>query len=157
MFFAEGVENCLLPWLFDVLPMLLHVSLFLFFAGLVVLLSNVNIAIFKLIMSWVGLCMAIYGWITFTPLFRHDSPYYTPLSSPAWHIVTGIQFLTFRALRELTYLDCFSNDVYGRLRSMEEKYRTLLIWGIQKAAERTALNSPPEIDTRASLDIRPFG
>ena len=91
-FFAEGVEKCLLPWAVEALPTLLHISLFLFFAGLVVFLCNVNLTIFKLVLSWVGLCTALYGCITFMPIFRHDSPYYTPLSLLAWHIVTGIPF-----------------------------------------------------------------
>ena len=88
-FFAEGVEKCLLPWAVEILPTLLHISLFLFFAGLVVFLCSVNLTIFKLVLSWVGLCTALYGCITCMPIFRHDSPYYTPLSLPAWHIVTG--------------------------------------------------------------------
>ncbi|KAN0140515.1 hypothetical protein V8E53_001724, partial [Lactarius tabidus] len=83
-FFAEGVEKCLLPWAVDTLPTLLHISLFLFFAGLVVFLCNVNLTIFKLVLSWVGLCTALYGCITCMPIIRHDSPYYTPLSLPVW-------------------------------------------------------------------------
>ena len=74
-FFSEGIEKCLLPWAVDTLPALLHLSLFLFFAGLVVFLRNVDITIFKLILSWVGICTALYGCITLMPLFRHDSPY----------------------------------------------------------------------------------
>ncbi|KAH9030913.1 hypothetical protein EDB85DRAFT_1866109, partial [Lactarius pseudohatsudake] len=33
-FFAEGVDRFLLPWAVEALPTLLHVSLFLFFAGI---------------------------------------------------------------------------------------------------------------------------
>ena len=97
-FFAEGVEKCLLPWTVDALPTLLHLSLFLFFAGLVVFLCNVNLTCFRLVLSWVGLCVALYGCITCMPIFRHDSPYYTPLSLPTWHFVTGIPFLFYRFL-----------------------------------------------------------
>jgi hypothetical protein len=150
-FFAEGVENCFLPLAVEALPTLLHISLFLFFAGSVVFLWHVNLTIFKFVLSWVSICTALYGCITFIPIFRHDSPYLTPLSFLAWHIVTAIPFLTFRGLRGLTYLDCFSNDVYDHFRSLEERYRNLLMWGMQKAAEQTALNSPSEIDTRAFL------
>ncbi|KAF8257261.1 hypothetical protein EI94DRAFT_1525101, partial [Lactarius quietus] len=74
-FFAEGVEKCLLPWAVDTLPTLLHISLFLFFAGLAVFLWNVNLTIFKLVLSWVGVCTALYGCITLMPIFRNDSPY----------------------------------------------------------------------------------
>jgi hypothetical protein len=41
-FFFEGVDKFLLPWAVEALPTLLHASLFLFFAGLVVFLCNVN-------------------------------------------------------------------------------------------------------------------
>ena len=150
-FFAEGVEKCLLPLAAEALPILLHISLFLFFAGSVVFLWNVNLTIFQSVLSWVSFCTALYGCITFIPIFRHDSPYLTPLSFLAWHIVTAISFLTFRALRGLTYLNCFSNDVYDRFRSLEEKYRELLFWGMRKVVEKTALDFPSDIDTLAFL------
>ncbi|KAH8980245.1 hypothetical protein EDB86DRAFT_3088031 [Lactarius hatsudake] len=54
-FFAEGVDKFLLPWVVEALPALLHISLFLFFAGLIVFLCNVNITAFKLVLSWVGI------------------------------------------------------------------------------------------------------
>ncbi|KAH9045872.1 hypothetical protein EDB83DRAFT_2553802 [Lactarius deliciosus] len=63
-FFAEGVDKFPLPWAVEALPTLLHVSLFLFFAGLAVFLFNVNLTIFKLVLSWVGICTALYGCIT---------------------------------------------------------------------------------------------
>ena len=50
-FVAEGVEKYHLPWVVETLPILLHISLFLFFAGLVVFLLNMNLTIFKLVLS----------------------------------------------------------------------------------------------------------
>ncbi|KAH9060700.1 hypothetical protein EDB87DRAFT_1683453 [Lactarius vividus] len=147
-FFAEGVEKFLLPWAVKALPTLLHVSLFLFFSGLVVFLCNINLTIFKLVLSWVGVCTALYGCITFIPIFRDDSPYYTPLSLLAWHIVAGISFVTFRALRKLTYLHYFSGEVYNRFLRLEKNYRKFLVQGMLKTAEETALNSLSEMDTR---------
>ena len=147
-FFAEGVEKCLLPWAVEILPTLLHISLFLFFAGLVVFLCSVNLTIFKLVLSWVGLCTALYGCITCMPIFRHDSPYSTPLSLPAWHIVTGTLYLVHQFLR------WFNESVLHRYDfqySNLQRYRTSLEWGMQKMAEETALNSPPEIDARAFM------
>ena len=79
-FFAEGVEKSFLPLVVEAMPTLLHISLFLFFAGLVVFLWNVDLTIFKMVLSWVGVCTALYGLITSIPIFRHDSPYYTPLT-----------------------------------------------------------------------------
>ena len=150
-FFVEGVEKCLLPWAVDALPTLLHISLFLFFAGLVVFLCNVDLTIFKLVLSWVSLCTALYGCITFMPIIRHDSPYYTPLSSPVWHIVTGTLFCIYR------FLWWFNRSVYvryhtaGRFRYLTRSCRKSLARGMLKAAEETALNSSSEIDARAFM------
>jgi hypothetical protein len=102
-FYAEGVENFLLPWVFEALPAMLHLSVFLFFAGLVVFLWNFDPTISKLILSWVTGCVILYGYITFVPIFRHDSPYNTPLSPLAWSIVTGVSFLTLRVFEWVSY------------------------------------------------------
>ena len=131
---------------------MLHLSLFLFFAGLAVFLWNVNLTIFELVLSWIGLCTALYGCITFIPIFCHDSPYHTPLSLPAWHFVTGIRFLTFRVLKFITwYFDYFSHETWFRFRTLADGYGRLLVRGMQKTAEESAFNSSPEIDTRAFM------
>ena len=147
-FLAEGVDNLLLPWIVEVLPTLLHISLFLFFAGLVVFLWNVSLTIFKLVLSWVGICTALYGCITVMPIFRHDSPYLTPLSLPAWHIVTRISCLTFRALRRLPRLRQLTRY---RFIHLAWRYNQCLVQGMQKTVEGTALETPSEISTRAFL------
>ena len=150
-FFAEGVEKCLLPWAVDALPTLLHISLFLFFAGLVVFLSNVNLTIFKLVLSWVGVCTALYGCITCMPIIRHDSPYYTPLSLLTWHFVTGIPFLVYRFLRWFNRSVRYRGCTFRRFQSLENSCRKSLMQGMQKTVEETALSSPSEIDTRAFM------
>ena len=157
-FFFEGVEKCLLPWTVDALPTLLHISLFLFFAGLVVFLCNVNLTIFKLVLSWVGLCTALYGCMTCVPIIRHDSPYYTPLSLPAWYVVTGIQLLVYRFVMWFNTL-CFHTfhtsllfiHVSLHFQPLRSSCRKSLAQGMQKTAEETALNSPSEIDARAFM------
>ena len=150
-FFAEGVDRLLLPWAVESLPAMLHVSLFLFFAGLAVFLWNINLTIFKLVPSWVGVCTALYGCLTLGPIFHHDSPYYTPLSLPVWHIATGIQLVTFRILQLLSAFLRIRSAAYARFRDLEKRYRRRLIQGMQKTAEETALKSPLEIDTRAFI------
>ena len=158
-FFAEGVDKCLLPWTVDALPTLLHISLFLFFAGLVVFLCNVNLTIFKLVSSWVGLCTALYGCITCMPIICHHSPYYTPLSLPAWHILTWALFFIYGFLCWLTAslrfhyraLDNLCARALCRFQDLEESCHKSLVRGMQKTAEETALNLPSAIDTRAFM------
>ena len=131
--------------------MLLHISLFLFFAGVVLFLCNIDLTIFKLALSWVGICVVLYGCITFMPVFHHDSPYYTPLSLPAWHIVSGILYVISWLFERLTRLKYFSSEINYRFAIFEEKYGDSLVHGMSKTAEFTARHTPPEIDIRAFL------
>src|SRR6201996_1491713 len=52
-FFAEGVENLHLPWTVEALPTLLHISLFLFFAGLGIFLFGIHKTVFSVVIGWV--------------------------------------------------------------------------------------------------------
>ena len=148
-FFAEGVENSLLPWAVEALPALLHISLFLFFAGLVVFLWNVNLTSFKLVLSWISICTTLYGCITFMPVFRHGSPYNTPLSSLAWQTVTRISFVAIWWFTPVVHL--LGGAIYYRFRLLKESYRKLLAQGMQMTAEETGLKSPSEIGARAFM------
>ncbi|KAH9054800.1 hypothetical protein EDB87DRAFT_1795704, partial [Lactarius vividus] len=147
-FFAEGVNKYLLPWAVETLPALLHISLFLFFAGLVVFLCNVNITAFKLVLSWVGVCTALYGCITLMPIFHHDSPYYTSLSSSVWFIVFGICHITSQVRGWLVWSVYYRRPVFRRSWG---RYHELLLQGMHRTAEETALNSRSDIDARAFL------
>jgi Family of unknown function (DUF6535) len=105
-FFAYGVEKFHLPSSVEVLPTLLHLSIFLFFSGLAIYLFNINHTVFSVVVWWVGFAGAIYGCTTAMPIFRYDSPYYAPLSSSAWLFYNGILyvFLQIRGLlRRLFY------------------------------------------------------
>ena len=88
-------------WASDAVPTLLHLSVFLFFAGLLVLLRNTDHTIFSAVAVWVVLCATVYTYITFLPIFRPTSPHYAPLSSLVWHIYTYV-ILLFKKLREKT-------------------------------------------------------
>ena len=147
-FFAEGVEKLLLPRTVEILPALLHTSLFLFFAGLVVFLRNIDLTIFKLVLSWVGICTALYGCFTFIPIFRHDSPYYTSLSSSVWLVVIGIRYVASQVHYWFQWSVKYHRPVFWRYEGRSFKW---LMQGMQRTAEETALNPRPEIDTRAFM------
>ncbi len=150
-FFFEGTEKFFLPWVVEALPIMLHLSLLLFGVGIVVFLYNINLTGFKLALSSVSVNMGLYGCLTLMPIFRHDSPYHTPFSLPAWHIVTGISCVIYRVLRWFTWSVNFHGGALDHFRGLEQSYRKLLVQGMQKTAEETALNSPSEIDIRAFM------
>ncbi|KAI9434487.1 hypothetical protein H4582DRAFT_2176304 [Lactarius indigo] len=147
-FFAEGVDKFLLPWVVETLPALLHISLFLFFAGLVVFLCNVYITTFKLVLVWVGVCTVLYGCITLMPIIRHDSPYYTSLSSSVWVIAFWIRSIISQVRGWFLFSVDHRHPVFRRSWG---RYHRVLLQGMHKTAEETALESQPDIDARALM------
>ncbi|KAI0250934.1 hypothetical protein BJV78DRAFT_1127104, partial [Lactifluus subvellereus] len=77
-FFSHGVERFHLSWAVEVLPTLIHLSLFLFFTGLLIYLFNIHHTVFRAVAWWVGVSTATYLLITFVPIFHPESPYRTP-------------------------------------------------------------------------------
>ncbi|KAJ7615240.1 hypothetical protein DFH06DRAFT_903166, partial [Mycena polygramma] len=64
----------------DLIPLLLHVSLILFLAGLVAFLIPINRIMVGLIASILGGFLVIYAILTVLPILRLDSPFRTPFS-----------------------------------------------------------------------------
>ncbi|KAJ6595655.1 hypothetical protein DFH09DRAFT_144357 [Mycena vulgaris] len=68
-----------------VIPLLLHASLFFFFAGLVAFLIPVNLVVMGLCSGILFIFMMVYLAFTILPLCYLDCPYRTPLSGALWH------------------------------------------------------------------------
>ncbi|KAH9026492.1 hypothetical protein EDB85DRAFT_1893361 [Lactarius pseudohatsudake] len=83
-YFARGARRFGISWLVDVLPFLLLISILLFFAGLVVFAFRANHVVAYFTLSIVAFCLLSYLTLTLTPLFSHDCPYHTPLTSLLW-------------------------------------------------------------------------
>jgi Family of unknown function (DUF6535) len=158
-FFADGVEKFHLPWAVETLPTLLHVSLFLFFSGLLIFLFNINHTTFSVVVWWIGLLAGIYGCITLMPIFRHDSPYYAPLSLTAWFLYNGVTYAVLRILMFITYVGACSVSVWysSDLRRditrrhfghLIDTFHGRLLGGVVKTAQETASKLAAEIDGR---------
>ena len=106
-FFAEGADNMHIPWAVEGLPTLLHLSLFLFFGGLAIFLFDVDREVFGYVIWWIGLFCLVYGVITVLPLIRQDSPYNSPLSTPAWLLPAAIPYVTVKILTFFFRSFCF--------------------------------------------------
>jgi Family of unknown function (DUF6535) len=147
-FFADGAEKYHLPWAVETLPTLLHISLFLFFFGLLIFLFNINHTTFTVVVWCVGVSSGVYGCITLMPIFRHDSPYYAPLSLSAWFLYTGVPYGFFRILEFITYFDSFRYTTWYRFHKLKKTYRERFFGGIFKAAQESASKLSAEIDGR---------
>ena len=74
----------------DLVPTLLHLSVFLFFAGLLIFLRHISHTVFNAVVGWVVLCVVVYAYITFLPIYKPSSPHYAPISSLAWQVYVDI-------------------------------------------------------------------
>jgi hypothetical protein len=150
-FFAEGVDKFHLPWVVEALRFLLHLSLSLFFAGLLVLLFNTDHIVFGVVAGWVGLCVAVYGYITFIPIFRQDSPYCSPLSSLAWSLLNGTIYAAIWTLDFFRVPERVGFAICDRMLDLGMFSYRCLVEGMDKTAKETALKTSSEIDARALM------
>lgn len=91
-FFAGGVDRMHFRRAVEALPLLIHLSLFLFFSGLIIFMRNINHSVYLAIVLAVGLFSAVYVSFTFMPMFWPDSPYNTPLSLIAHEITLFVVY-----------------------------------------------------------------
>ena len=148
-FYADGVDKMHISWAVEKLPELLHLSLFLFFAGLAIFLFNVNHEVFSYVIWWIVLFLMVYVVITLLPIVRHDSAYYSPHSALAWMLYTSIAFVTFKILALITYRPKQrSHSTSKRCHNLANRYHRWLLGGVEKAAEETVKSQLPKIDGR---------
>ncbi|KAJ7142041.1 hypothetical protein C8R43DRAFT_954387 [Mycena crocata] len=82
----------------EFLPLLLHISLLLFFAGLISFLFPISTPLMILGIMLLGLMAATYAYLTVLPILHSDAPYRTPLSTIVWAIFQRLLRMYSRAL-----------------------------------------------------------
>ncbi|KAH9172721.1 hypothetical protein EDB89DRAFT_2069393 [Lactarius sanguifluus] len=91
-----GMMEYQMPRVVDAAPALLHLSVFLFFAGLVIFLFTVFEAVAIVVSICVGLIGFVYLVLTILPCLDHSCPYRTPMSSIWWYFWhTSLGLFTF--------------------------------------------------------------
>jgi len=149
-FFANGVDRFHVTWAVELLPTLVHLSLFIFFDGLLIFLFNINHAVFGVVVYWVALSAMIYTGITIAPIFSHDSPYYAPLFFVAWLFSSTITYFLSSVLAfqlpfhpHCTFLGSSGLD---RWTARATRYHSWIFGGIEMAAEDTTSKRSSEIN-----------
>ncbi|KAJ6471098.1 hypothetical protein C8R47DRAFT_748833 [Mycena vitilis] len=84
-----GLKRFQMHSVVEIIPLLLHGSLILFFCGLVAFLVPVNLAMTVVAAAVLAIVAAVYSALTFLPLWYLDCPYRTPLSGAFWKIFRG--------------------------------------------------------------------
>ncbi|KAK7038461.1 hypothetical protein R3P38DRAFT_545759 [Favolaschia claudopus] len=85
-FLYYGLRRFNMHAIVDIIPLLLHLSLLLFFSGLVAFLVPVNTGIALIAAVMLFVVAATYSVLTVFPLRYLDSPYRTPLTGLFWRL-----------------------------------------------------------------------
>ncbi|KAJ7657716.1 hypothetical protein DFH06DRAFT_453379 [Mycena polygramma] len=92
-FLYYGLKRFQMHTVVEVIPLLLHASLLLFFCGLVAFLIPVNAIMTVIAAALLVIVAAAYLALTVLPLRYLDCPYQTPLSGTFWRILQGFKKL----------------------------------------------------------------
>ncbi|KAJ6462561.1 hypothetical protein C8R45DRAFT_1178289, partial [Mycena sanguinolenta] len=82
-----GLKRFQMHMVVEIIPLLLHMSLLLFFSGLVAFLIPVDLAMAIIAAIILAIVAIVYCTITLLPLQYLDCPYQTPLSAFFWNFV----------------------------------------------------------------------
>ena len=153
-FYKKGVERWRIPQAVEVIPVLLHISLFLFFSGLSVFLFGVHPTIFKIVTAWISLTVFSYACLSLFPVLHKNCLYFTPLSVLFSFCLTGIRylfFLVFFRLRSFSHIDNLIHRLLSSRLRGEVHLDDFFSRSMIKTAEEYAFKLDPEIDHRLLL------
>ena len=167
VFYADGLQKVDAQSLIvRLLPMLLHIALFIFFCGLGVFLFNTDRAVFDSVIWLIVWFSMLYGMITVQPIIRPDGPYFTPLSGLVFRIFhLGLAVYTmvlipasFAARRITMVLNPVSFaaqitsllEPWGqeRIWNLVDRFTRLAYGGVEAAAEEAVSKFSSNIDVR---------
>ena len=147
------------------MPTLLHISVFLFFAGLVEFLFPIQVTVACVTLGCIGMFTLAYAILTVLPNIYPSCPYATPLSGSTWRIsqlsVIGYLWIILkfegRCRTSLTMLWGLANqDASDRLRrwreALEKKVNIRQQWlsqGMRKTIELSAYKADSTVVTSA--------
>ncbi|KAI0260414.1 hypothetical protein BC834DRAFT_1012336 [Gloeopeniophorella convolvens] len=160
-FFAEGVDHFGLPRAVEALPALLHISVFLFFAGLVDFLLNINHTVAYFLLSAVVAGASAYFLCTAMPLVHPSSPYQTPLTTLFWTAHQAVLLMTLDFTRRAVkfvyeHTGLVAWRFYSRVLFLLDDHSWRFAQGLSRSRETVALRQPVEMDARAlewTLDV----
>jgi hypothetical protein len=130
-----------LPFLLatDAVPTLLHLSVFLFFAGFLILLRHISHTVFNVVAVWVASCVVVYAYITFLPIYHPVSPRYAPISSLAYHVYANVLYPAFKSLSSINR---------GIRNTDVRRHAAHLLERLEKKAEEIVLEKSPKLDAK---------
>ncbi|TFK34933.1 hypothetical protein BDQ12DRAFT_567061, partial [Crucibulum laeve] len=78
IYLHDGIKDFKMNRIVGVIPTLLHISLFLFYAGVIAFFYNVNTVIAGLHVAIIACVLLVYSFMTLLALLHRRSPFTTP-------------------------------------------------------------------------------
>jgi Family of unknown function (DUF6535) len=133
-----GMEKYRMRLAVETAPTLLHLSVFLFFIGLVVFFFTIFKTVAVVVLIAVGFFGLAYLALTILPCLDRSCPYRTPMSSPWWYLwhtsLSGVaQYLHF-ILRQLH--NCLVPLNLGEITTRRQRLLTQWLQTIEDFAEK---------------------
>lgn len=151
-FFSDAIDGLHVLWVIEGVRAMTHVSMFLFFAGLLIYLYNICHAAFAAVVWWVALSTAVYVSFTLLPIFWPNSPYYAPLSPTLWFLFACTSFAVFQVLSSQVFSFLRPNTL-ARFRGLRDHYRRRILEDIGNIAEESASQQSSVIDVHVLESI----
>jgi Family of unknown function (DUF6535) len=167
-FLFLGIQEYHMSFAIQTVPALLHLSVFLFFAGIVVFFFTIHKAVAIAVSVSVGVFAVMYGILTVLPYFGDKCPYRTPMSDICWypwHVFLAVAAICLRKILKSIHT-CLVPDNLGQAQEMTPTQRKLVKWskiskdafkkhrdrlqrGFRKSIIKGALDAPVAVDRDA--------
>src|SRR5260370_16195401 len=158
-FLFFGVNKYSIISAMELTPMLLHLSIFLFFAGLVIFFFIVYKMIAIVLSISVGVFAIVYFAWTILPCIDYRSPYHTPMSTLLWYIwktfLSSATLCIRWPLRLLHSRDITSvrqrilTRCFETVDNSAKKHQQNLMDGFRRSIVQGALDAPGLVDLKA--------
>ncbi|KAJ7467616.1 hypothetical protein FB451DRAFT_1401606 [Mycena latifolia] len=170
-----GMQRFGMHTVVDFIPLLLHISLLLFFAGLVAFLLPVNSEVMIVAAVLLGFISATYLCLTVLPIISSDSPYRTPLSNVGWGMFQRLSTLMRWHRKHLpdqestiadgqstdadksipTMIEVMNRDAVVASSSRDERDGRAIVWTVRSLTDNTEFE--PFVDALPALIRGPNG
>ena len=133
-------------WGAGLTPLYLHVSFFLFLAGGLIYLFNLNHVTFDVVVPWVGFATVGYAVSTVDGILTPENLFYTPFSPSALRECLRVFQLVFRLCNYIKPLRDLCKDASKRCHDKRIRYYNSFVEGKWTQIEEKASKRSPEID-----------
>jgi hypothetical protein len=157
-----GTQKYQMSHAIGLIPLPLHISVFLFFSGLIIFLFTISHTIGVLVSVSVGIFGLAYAVLTLLPIINDVCPYFTPMSDACWYLwhasITILAFCLRGLVRRLSRRVPYDPESPRKHKLAEwrttfdeafKKHKQRIKDGLRGSIVRRALDAPVTVDLKA--------